>query len=71
MAMLPESNDETFLRTLARKMRALFEWGKTKSPFVEYLSMGMSGDYKLCVEEGSNMVRLGSTIFGAREYDAH
>jgi uncharacterized pyridoxal phosphate-containing UPF0001 family protein len=49
-------------------MRGLFEWAKTQSETVEYLSMGMSGDYKLCVEEGSNMVRLGSTIFGAREY---
>ena len=35
---------------------------------MEYLSMGMSGDYKLCVEEGSNMIRVGSTIFGARDY---
>lgn len=70
MAMLPDSNDETLLRTLARKMRALFEWGKTQSSFVEYLSMGMSGDYRLCVEEGSNTVRLGSTIFGARDYGA-
>ena len=70
MAMLPDVDDETLLRTLARKMRSLFEWGKTQSPVVEYLSMGMSGDYKLCVEEGSNMVRLGSTIFGARNYSA-
>ena len=68
MAMLPESEDEGLLRALTRKMRALFEWAKTQSGEVEYLSMGMSGDYKLCVEEGSNMVRVGSTIFGAREY---
>jgi uncharacterized pyridoxal phosphate-containing UPF0001 family protein len=32
--------------------------------------MGMSGDYMLCIEEGSNMIRLGSTIFGARQYEA-
>ena len=68
MAMLPDSNDSDLLRALARKMRVLFEWAKTQSRSVEYLSMGMSGDYKLCVEEGSNMVRLGSTIFGARNY---
>jgi uncharacterized pyridoxal phosphate-containing UPF0001 family protein len=30
--------------------------------------MGMSGDYKLCVEEGANIVRIGSTIFGKRDY---
>ena len=68
MAMLPDSDDEELLRALTRKMRALYEWAKTQSPAVEYLSMGMSGDYKLCVEEGSNVIRVGSTIFGARNY---
>ena len=68
MAMLPDSDDEELLRGLTRKMRALFDWAKTQSADVEYLSMGMSGDYALCVEEGSNMIRVGSTIFGAREY---
>ena len=70
MAMLPDSDDEQLLRTLARKMRALFEWAKEQSTNVQYLSMGMSGDYALCVEEGSNVVRLGSTIFSARTYTA-
>ena len=70
MAMLPDSDDEELLRGLARKMRRLFEWAKAQSSDVEYLSMGMSGDYKLCVEEGSNVVRLGSTIFGHRDYGA-
>lgn len=68
MAMLPESDDETMLRALTRKMRSLFDWAKTQSSKVEYLSMGMSGDYALCVAEGSNMIRVGSTIFGARDY---
>lgn len=68
MAMLPDVDDEPLLRALVRKMRALFEWAKTQSPEVEYLSMGMSGDYQLCIEEGSNVVRIGSTIFGARTY---
>jgi len=34
----------------------------------EYLSMGMSGDYPVAVEEGSNLVRVGSAIFGQRTY---
>ena len=68
MAMLPASEDEELLRDLTRKMRALFDWAKTQSTAVEYLSMGMSGDYALCIEEGSNVIRVGSTIFGAREY---
>ena len=68
MAMLPDSDDETLLRELTRKMRSLFDWAKTQSDSVEYLSMGMSGDYALCISEGSNMIRVGSTIFGARDY---
>ena len=68
MAMLPDVDDEALLRALVRKMRQLFDWAKEQSKDVCYLSMGMSGDYKLCIEEGSNMIRLGSTIFGARDY---
>ena len=68
MAMLPDVEDEELLRSLVRKMRELFDWAKAQSSTIEYLSMGMSGDYKLCVEEGSNMIRVGSTIFGARTY---
>ena len=68
MAMLPASDDEALLRSLTKKMRALFDWAKTQSGEVEYLSMGMSGDYALCIEEGSNVIRVGSTIFGARNY---
>ena len=68
MAMLPAEVEEMQAREMVRKMRRLYEWAKTQSSAVEYLSMGMSGDYRLCVEEGSNVIRLGSTIFGAREY---
>lgn len=35
---------------------------------MQYLSMGMSGDYEVAIEEGSNMVRVGSAIFGKRDY---
>lgn len=69
MAMLPESGAEETLRALVRKMRALYDWAKGQSSDIAYLSMGMSGDYKLCVEEGSNVIRVGSTIFGARNYN--
>jgi len=50
------------------KLRNLFlQCQKFKSDF-DILSMGMSNDYKTAVKCGSNMVRLGSTIFGARDY---
>lgn len=35
---------------------------------MEHLSMGMSGDYETAIEHGSNMVRIGSAIFGQRDY---
>ena len=36
---------------------------------MKYLSMGMSNDYKIAIEEGSNIVRIGTSIFGQRNYD--
>ena len=37
-----------------------------KNPEFTEISMGMSGDYKIAIEKGSTMIRLGSTIFGSR-----
>ena len=42
-----------------------------KNVSMEYLSMGMSGDFEAAIECGSNMVRVGSAIFGARDYSKH
>ena len=67
--MLPLTDDQAVLRTLAKNMRTLFERLREKDENIKYLSMGMSGDWKLCVECGSNMVRLGTSIFGARHYN--
>jgi len=36
---------------------------------MKYLSMGMTNSYRIAIEEGSNMVRIGSAIFGKRECD--
>lgn len=68
MAMLPDSDDEKLLGALADEMRSLYERAKADDPEIACLSLGMSGDYKLCIEHGSNMIRVGSTIFGARKY---
>lgn len=65
MAMLPFTDDEKKLRRLARKMRELYDRLKSIYSF-EYLSMGMSGDFELCIDEGSNMIRVGTSIFGQR-----
>lgn len=50
-------------------LKTLFEKVKSKYPELDYfktLSMGMSGDYAIAIENGSNMVRIGSKIFGSR-----
>ena len=65
---MPESDDEAYLRTLARKMRTLYERAKKDNEYICYLSMGMSGDYKIAIKNGSNMIRLGTVIFGERDY---
>ncbi len=69
MGMLPKSNDEAFLSNLCKKMRGIFEEAKKIDENVIYLSMGMSADYKIAINNGSNMIRLGSTIFGKRNYE--
>ena len=66
MAMLPKSQDDEYLRQLVKKMRKAFDDLKNLDKNIKYLSMGMSHDYKLCVEEGANMIRIGSGIFGPR-----
>ena len=66
--MLPDSDDVALLESLAKSMREEFDLLKNTLPDVKYLSMGMSGDWKLCVECGSNMIRLGTAIFGKRYY---
>lgn len=69
MAMLPFIDDQTELRRLATMMRGIYDRLRVNYPQFEHLSMGMSGDWKLCIECGSNMVRLGTSIFGARHYN--
>ncbi|MBO5327583.1 MAG: YggS family pyridoxal phosphate-dependent enzyme [Clostridia bacterium] len=69
MAMLPFIDDEVELKRLATLMRQAFDELKALDSDIEYLSMGMSGDWKLCVECGSNMIRVGTTLFGARNYN--
>ena len=84
MGMATFTDDENQIRKEFKTLKYLFEKFKTCHPeqfdrltvtLVERqnsklttLSMGMSGDYKIAVEEGSNMVRVGSLIFGERNY---
>ena len=69
MAMLPISDDNAYLSSLCYEMRKLFERAKKQDENIEYLSMGMSGDWQLCLSRGANMIRLGTAIFGERNYN--
>ncbi len=68
MAMLPLAGGEETLSALVKEMRALFERAKAQDENIRWLSMGMSGDWKLCLRHGANMIRLGTAIFGERHY---
>lgn len=68
MAMLPDTDDKKLLYTLAEKMRQKYDYFRERDENFTHLSMGMSGDYELCISAGSNMIRLGTAIFGNRNY---
>ena len=63
-ALSPEEARPYFarMRGIFDKYRALYGSG------IDTLSMGMSGDYAVAVEEGATLVRVGSALFGARRY---
>ncbi len=68
MAMLPHSDNEKLLENLTQKMRGLYDDLKEYGLPFKHLSVGMSNDYKTAISNGSNMIRLGRTIFGERNY---
>ena len=66
MGMASFSEQEQILRNEFSSLKNMFDKMKLVNPSFEILSMGMSNDYKIAIEEGSNMVRIGSLIFGNR-----
>lgn len=71
MAVMPLTDDEAYLDGLFAKMRTLFEEMRDAAipgTQIEELSMGMSGDYRLAARHGATVVRVGSAIFGPRDY---
>ncbi|MBA4198385.1 MAG: YggS family pyridoxal phosphate-dependent enzyme [Chitinophaga sp.] len=69
MGMASFSDDTNKVRGEFKKLKSMFSKLEIRNTKLEILSMGMSGDYIIAVEEGSNMVRIGSLLFGAREYN--
>ncbi len=67
MGMASHVDDEAAIRSEFKILHALYE--EVKAQFASWfreLSMGMSGDYRIALEEGSTMVRIGTYIFGER-----
>lgn len=64
MAMAPQGADEAFVRGVFKRARELSQKVEARFPGAVELSMGMSGDFELAVEEGATMVRLGRALFG-------
>lgn len=72
MTVAPFFEDLEEVRPYFKKMKDIFDDLKNKdfkNISMETLSMGMSHDYKIAIEEGSNMVRVGTSIFGERNYN--
>ena len=73
MGMATNTEDSTLVRKEFRTLRTYFD--RLKQDFFSgeenfrEISMGMTGDYPIAVEEGSTMVRIGSAIFGSRNYN--
>jgi uncharacterized pyridoxal phosphate-containing UPF0001 family protein len=64
--------DAEDVRPYFRKMKQLFDNAKSlnqKNLDFKYLSMGMTNDYTVAIEEGANIIRIGTGIFGKRLYD--
>ncbi len=71
MGMAPFEENPEMTRPYFKKLKTLFNELSTLSlenVEMKYLSMGMTNDYKIAIEEGSNMVRIGTGIFGQRNY---
>ena len=68
MGMATFTDDMTQVESEFKFLKTTFDQLKTQNSELKILSMGMSGDYKLAIECGSTMIRVGSSIFGARNY---
>lgn len=74
MGMATFTEDEQQVRREFKYLRQIFEKAKVDAHLPENvnmqeLSMGMSGDFQIALEEGSTMLRIGTTIFGSRNYN--
>ena len=69
MGMATFTDNQEQVKTEFSTLKSLFDKIQTTKPQFQTLSMGMSGDYLLAIKNGSTMVRVGSSIFGHRNYN--
>ncbi|WP_299891850.1 YggS family pyridoxal phosphate-dependent enzyme [uncultured Lacinutrix sp.] len=69
MGMATFTDNQEQIQKEFKKLKSAFEQLKVINPELKTISMGMSGDYKLAIDSGSTMVRVGSSIFGNRNYN--
>ena len=69
MGMATFTDDENQIREEFKTLKQLFDQHQANHSNLKIISMGMSGDYQMAIEEGSTMVRIGSSIFGHRNYN--
>ncbi len=67
MGMASLTNDEDLIKNEFKLISSLYNKMKLVNKNFKYLSIGMSNDYKLAINEGGNMIRIGSRIFGERQ----
>lgn len=68
MGMATFTDDQNQVTAEFNRLKTIFDELKTLHANLEIISMGMSGDYELAINCGSNMIRVGSSIFGKRNY---
>lgn len=68
MGMATFTDDENQIRKEFKSLKNLFDKLQISNHQFQILSIGMSGDYQIAIEEGSTMIRVGSSIFGERNY---
>lgn len=68
MGMATFTSDQNQIRTEFARLKQYFDTAANQLEHCSVLSMGMSGDYPIAIEEGSTMIRVGSKIFGERNY---
>jgi PLP dependent protein len=68
MGMATFTDNQEQIKQEFKTLKVLYSTLKTQHPTLNTLSMGMSGDYKIAIECGSTMIRVGSSIFGERNY---